>query len=113
MEKVTFAVQALPHPFFSFVVLPVHKVLLAIRSEYFSSMFGSGLAESSSRRIKIREVTAPTMLHLLEYLYAPRSLAVASFEADTAARSPTYAPWKMQWRLSLPATDSSLPVRNS
>jgi len=47
----------------------VHRVILAARSEFFRTMFAAGLAESSSREVRIRDVHPDALACILRYIY--------------------------------------------
>lgn len=49
--------------------LPVHRVVLASRSEYFRALLYGGMRESSSCEIPLKDVSAVPFKHLLQYIY--------------------------------------------
>jgi protein-L-isoaspartate(D-aspartate) O-methyltransferase len=50
------------------VVVPCHKIILN-QIDYFKNMFSSGLRESFSSEIKIRDCTVPLFMDVLTYIY--------------------------------------------
>lgn len=46
-----------------------HRLILAARSEYFRTMFKAGMAESTSREVHIKDVSADALSCILQYLY--------------------------------------------
>lgn len=50
--------------------IPVHKAILAARSEVFAAMFRNEMAESSSGVIDIKDINTPVLEGFLKYLYS-------------------------------------------
>ncbi|XP_065203936.1 speckle-type POZ protein B-like [Planococcus citri] len=48
---------------------PVHKVVLASRSNYFDKMFKSGMVENELNRVEITDVTEDVMVEMLKFIY--------------------------------------------
>lgn len=46
-----------------------HKAILASRSEYFRSMFSSGMSESRQKEIELKDVRCSVFQALIEYIY--------------------------------------------
>jgi len=49
--------------------VPAHKIFLSASSEYFSGMFLSGLSESNSSVVELKDVRYSVFLAIQEYLY--------------------------------------------
>uniref|UniRef100_A0A7S1N863 BTB domain-containing protein n=1 Tax=Eutreptiella gymnastica TaxID=73025 RepID=A0A7S1N863_9EUGL len=54
--------------------IPAHRVILASRSEYFSTVLKSGFEEAAARRIEIQDATTMAVRALLAYLYTDQVL---------------------------------------
>eukprot|EP01126_Amoeba_proteus_P060753 TRINITY_DN8079_c0_g1_i2.p1 TRINITY_DN8079_c0_g1~~TRINITY_DN8079_c0_g1_i2.p1 ORF type:complete len:208 (-),score=48.10 TRINITY_DN8079_c0_g1_i2:779-1402(-) len=50
-------------------LLPAHKLILRVRSEYFGNMFSSGLSESRDSVITIHDCSKPIFLQVLKFIY--------------------------------------------
>jgi len=50
-------------------VLPSHKLILEVRTEYFRRMFSSGLRESGSKRIEISDCVTTVFTDVLHFIY--------------------------------------------
>jgi len=53
-------------------VIKAHRLFLSARSEYFRSMFNSGMIENSSDKVKIEECDSTMFKKLLEFLYTDK-----------------------------------------
>jgi len=53
-------------------VIKAHRLFLSARSEYFRSMFNSGMIENSSNKVKIKECDPTMFKKLLEFLYTDK-----------------------------------------
>jgi len=53
-------------------VIKAHRLFLSARSEYFRSMFNSGMIENSSNKVKIKECDPIMFKKLLEFLYTDK-----------------------------------------
>uniref|UniRef100_A0A7E4V2M7 BTB domain-containing protein n=1 Tax=Panagrellus redivivus TaxID=6233 RepID=A0A7E4V2M7_PANRE len=51
------------------VKLPVHRFVLVLRCEYFKTMFESGMIESTSNRVEIRETPIDVVKTVLKWIY--------------------------------------------
>lgn len=59
---------------------PVHRVILSVRSEYFQTMFQSGMAESSAKEVRLYNLDYQVFSLYLELLYKCNSYpALTSF----------------------------------
>jgi hypothetical protein len=63
---------SLQHPGFDHVELPVHKLVLAMRSPVLRGMLHSDMAEARLGRIVIRDVIPPAAKAMVHFLYTDR-----------------------------------------
>ena len=59
-----------------------HRALLWARCPYFRSMFASGMAESTARRIELGGVPLAPFMHLLEFVYTAQCAALAADDLE-------------------------------
>jgi len=50
-------------------IIPAHKLILQVRTEYFHRMFSSGLRESQSNIIRIFDCSPSTFIDILKFIY--------------------------------------------
>ncbi|PAA89012.1 hypothetical protein BOX15_Mlig010289g1 [Macrostomum lignano] len=50
-------------------IFHVHKIILACRSEYFRALFFSGLSESQSFEVELKDINGKSFYYLLMYIY--------------------------------------------
>jgi len=50
-------------------IIPAHKLILRVRTEYFNSMFSSGLRESQQKIIRIYDCTPQVFIDILKFIY--------------------------------------------
>jgi len=50
-------------------IIPAHKLILRVRTEYFNSMFASGLRESQQKIIRIYDCTPQVFIDILKFIY--------------------------------------------
>lgn len=60
---------------------PVHRAVLAARSEVFAAMFRHGTSESDSGETNIQDVSADTMTNVLHYIYSGKIRGLTSDSA--------------------------------
>ena len=53
-------------------LIPAHKVILAKQLPYFKTLFASGMKESATNRIEIKDADAPTFKGFLCYVYSEK-----------------------------------------
>jgi hypothetical protein len=51
------------------VKLSAHRVILAARSPFFKAMFNSGVSESVTEEVKVKDVESKVMKELLTFIY--------------------------------------------
>jgi len=61
--------------------VPVHKVILAARSEYFRALLFGGLRESSQEEVELVDTGLQAFKHLLRYIYTG-TMSLASLKED-------------------------------
>lgn len=68
------------------VEIPAHKLILTARYEYFEKMFSSGMKESETNRIQIKDVEPKIFKEVLQFIYTGR--LPKSFELESNAYLP-------------------------
>ena len=54
------------------VHIPAHKIILSARYEYFRALFSSGMKESNSSRVEVKDMDAQLFKEVLRFIYTGR-----------------------------------------
>ncbi|XP_065205268.1 speckle-type POZ protein B-like [Planococcus citri] len=91
---------------------PVHKVILAARSNYFAKMFESGMKENEVNRVEITDVKEDVMNEILKFIYAGKCANVDKLADDLLAAANKYDIDQLK-KICLKTISKSISVDNA